>query len=211
MEDLKKTYINLCKEKSDINEHLPTLYSYSKKCNSVTEFGVRSCLSTNAFLYGLCENKNKTTYIGVDPFKHENVSNLENLCKNTNIEFKFIEDSDLNINIDKTDLLFIDSWHCYGQLIRELNLHHTNVNKYIILHDTTVDEFSSEIVRMPHRWQNPTKPIYQQIIKDSGFSEYELVTGLWPAVEKFLTENSEWKLKERFTNNNGLTILEKII
>ena len=82
------------------------------------------------------------------------------------IQTEIIEDSDLNITINKTDILFIDSWHCYGQLIRELDLHHKNVNKYIILHDTTVDEFKSEIIRMPSRWK---KSNYQKIIKDSGF------------------------------------------
>ena len=30
------------------------------------------------------------------------------------------------------------------------------------------------------------KPHYLKIIKDSGFNEYELKTGLWPAIEKFL-------------------------
>ena len=33
--------------------------------------------------------------------------------------------------------------------------------------------------------------------------------GLWPAIEEFLTDNHEWYLKERFENNNGLTILER--
>jgi len=34
--------------------------------------------------------------------------------------------------------------------------------------------------------------------------------GLWPAVEEFINEHPEWKIKERFTNNNGLTILERV-
>ena len=117
----------------------------------------------------------------------------------------------MDIEIEETDILFIDSWHIYGQLIRELNMHHKKVNKYIILHDTTVDGVHSEIVRIPSRWNNRKKPHYLKIIKDSNFNEYELKTGLWPAVEKFLENNKEWKIKERFTNNNGLTILEKIL
>lgn len=210
MDELMKNYNLYCKKESDINEHLPTLFNYAKVCNNVTEFGTRGCLSTYALLYGLCDN-NKKKYTGVDPFKHDNIDKISKICEKTNIEFIFIENSDLHITIENTDLLFIDSWHCYGQLIRELNLHHTNVNKYIILHDTTIDEFESEIVRMPDRWKNPNKPNYQNIIKSSKFSKYELETGLWPAVLDFLSENKNWTIKERFTNNNGLTILEKIL
>lgn len=208
MDILKSKYNNLCNTKSDINEHLPTLFKYTTECNSVTEFGTRSCLSSYSFIYGLSKKVN-TKYVGVDPFKSDEVKELEKICDKIDINFSFIEDSDLNIEIEETDILFIDSWHVYGQLIRELEKHHSKVKKYIILHDTTVDEFTSEIVRIPSRWNNPKKPNYQKIIKDSKFSDYELKTGLWPAVEKFLEEHIEWKIKERFTNNNGLTILER--
>ena len=34
--------------------------------------------------------------------------------------------------------------------------------------------------------------------------------GLWPAVEEFLNEHSEWQLETRYTNNNGLTILKRV-
>ena len=35
--------------------------------------------------------------------------------------------------------------------------------------------------------------------------------GIWPAIEEFLNENKEtWTLKERFRNNNGFTIIERI-
>jgi len=209
MNYFKSKFEKLCQTPSDINEHLLTLYNYALESNSVTEFGTRSCLSTYAFVYGLLQNDN-CKYIGVDPVKSEECKKIEKLCQDLNFNFNFLEDSDLNIDIEETDILFIDSWHVYGQLIRELEKHHNKVNKYIILHDTTVDEFTSEIVRIPSRWNNPKKKNYLKIIKDSNFNEYELKTGLWPAVEKFLKEHKEWKIKERFTNNNGLTILERI-
>jgi hypothetical protein len=34
--------------------------------------------------------------------------------------------------------------------------------------------------------------------------------GLKPAVDDFLNENKNWKIKEIYTNNNGLTILERV-
>ena len=74
----------------------------------------------------------------------------------------------------------------------ELKLHAKKVKKYIILHDTTtfatVDETHYETV----------------------FGMKVNNKGLWLAIEEFLEENKNWKLLERFTNNNGLTILEKI-
>ena len=34
--------------------------------------------------------------------------------------------------------------------------------------------------------------------------------GLWPAVEEFLTQGT-FRLKERYENNNGLTVLERCL
>jgi hypothetical protein len=45
-------------------------------------------------------------------------------------------------------LLFIDTFHVYAHLKRELEWHHNNVEKYIIMHDTTSDEWDGEVVRM---------------------------------------------------------------
>lgn len=46
---------------------------------------------------------------------------------------------------------------------------------------------------------------------DTGIPIDEITRGLWPAVEEFLAEHeNEWKLHERYTNNNGLTILKRV-
>ena len=49
---LEEQYNKCFKTKSDINEHIPTLYKYAKECTSVTEFGTRACISTIGFLNG---------------------------------------------------------------------------------------------------------------------------------------------------------------
>jgi hypothetical protein len=54
--DLETKYLLMCNTPSDINEHIPTLYEYSKTCESVLELGVRSGVSTFAFIKGLSEN-----------------------------------------------------------------------------------------------------------------------------------------------------------
>lgn len=69
------------------------------------------------------------------------------------------------------------------------------------MHDTTVDEWNGETIRMN------MNAIEQSEI--SGFSIEEINKGLWPAIDEFLANNPTWKIKERFTNNNGLTILYK--
>jgi len=59
MEYIKQKYNFLCKNKSDINEHLPTLYRYATQCQSIAELGVRGVISTWALIYGLLNNKKK--------------------------------------------------------------------------------------------------------------------------------------------------------
>ena len=39
---------------------------------------------------------------------------------------------------------------------------------------------------------------------------FHSLIGLMKAIFEFLSQNNNWKIKEIFTNNNGLTILEKI-
>jgi primase-polymerase (primpol)-like protein len=102
---------------------------------------------------------------------------------------------------ERFDLTFIDTWHVYGQLKRELEKFSKITNKYIIMHDTTVDEIYGETIRIG--WNAEKQSI------ESGFSVEEINRGLWPAIEEFLQTNPEWYIKERYTNNNGLTILAR--
>ena len=56
MDAIRYKYNYLCQSYSDINEHLPTLYKYAQECDTVFETGVRGCVSSWAFLYGLLNN-----------------------------------------------------------------------------------------------------------------------------------------------------------
>merc|ERR1712194_188096 len=42
-----------------------------------------------------------------------------------------------------------------------------------------------------------------------GCSLHEVQLGLWPAVQEFLSAQSEWRLARRYTHNHGLTVLER--
>jgi hypothetical protein len=202
MENLKAKYDFLCNTSSDINEHLPTLYKYAKECESVLELGVRGVVSTYAFTYGLLNNEKPIKTIFLNDITPCDIREYLHITKDLDIDVDYKWVNDLELKVDQSyDITFIDTWHVYGQLKRELEKFSKVTKKYIIMHDTTVDEIHGETIRMN---MNP----YIQSVQ-SGIPLDEILKGLWPAVSEFLENNSEWKIKERFTNNNGLTILEK--
>lgn len=200
---LDALYEHHSKAESDIYEHVPTLRKYASLSNIVVEFGVRGGVATSGILRGLLENNNSIKeYIGVDIVKCQQVEFTSKLCNEIGIKYTFLQEDSAKVNIPEVDMLFIDTWHVYGHLKRELQNNHSKVKKYIIMHDTTVDEWIGESIRCNYN--------IKQQIKESGYTEEEIMTGLWPAVDEFLKSHPEWILKERYTNNNGLTILEKI-
>jgi hypothetical protein len=172
---------------SDINEHIDTLYKLSKECDHITEMGVRNVVSTYAFMY-----RNPKKLIGIDLHTNENVLQALNLYP----KWQFIQADTTKIEIEKTDLLFIDTLHIYSQLKKELNLHAKNVKKFIVLHDTNTYGFTDE----PTSWQTP------EIMNNYIVEEKK---GLQPAIIEFLNDNKEWFILEEYTNNNGLTILKR--
>ena len=207
MDSLVIKYNYECQRKSDINEHLPTLRKYAKECESVLELGVRGVVSTWAFTMGLMENSKNTRHIFLNDLNECDISYYLSTTKDLNIDvsYEWIDDLKLEINREY-DLTFIDTWHVYGQLKRELDKFSKCTRKYIIMHDTTVDEIYGETIR----WMGG-RPTAEKQSKSTGIPVDEILKGLWPAIEEFLATHEEWKIKERFTNNNGLTILEKVI
>lgn len=203
MDYVKNKYIHLCKSKSDINEHLPTLYNYATNCESVFETGVRGVVSSWALTYGLLNNNKDKKTIFLNDISPCNINELLENTKSLNIEinYKWINNLDLDLH-ENYDLTFIDTWHIYGQLKRELNKFSKITNKYIIMHDTTVDEWEGETRRM--HWDAEKQSL------ETGFSVEEINKGLWPAIEEFVRDNKNWVIAERFTNNNGLTILKRV-
>jgi hypothetical protein len=47
--------------------------------------------------------------------------------------------------------------------------------------------------------------------EETGIPFQEICKGLGPAISEFLIDNPQWILHEEFTNNNGLTILKKVL
>ena len=197
---LQTRFLEKATNPSDINEHIPTLYRYGLECSHITECGVRSVVSSYAFAFAL-KTKNTNKLIQVDLDWHPNLGVFKEECARENVNVVFHKQSDLECPMEQTELLFIDTWHVYGHLKRELERWNSSVSKYIILHDTTVDEWYGESIRCGMNIDDQ--------VKWSGYPREEITKGLWPAVQEFLESHPEWTIKERYTNNNGLTILSK--
>jgi len=203
MDLVNEKFTQLSNIPSDINEHLPTLEKYARECESILELGVRGVTSSWAFSHGLLNNNKPNKMLIMNDIDECNIFELLYKTANTDLKINYYWINDLNLELDnEVDLTFIDTWHVYGQLKRELAKFSKITKKYIIMHDTTVDEWYGETIR------NDWNAIEQSI--QSGFSLEEINKGLWPAIEEFLQDNPDWKLRKRFTNNNGLTILERI-
>jgi hypothetical protein len=202
MEKVEEKYNSLCCSPSDINEHLPVLYKYAKECKSVLECGVRGCVSSWALVFGLLHNNSETKNILLNDKVECDINELLNETKDLsiNIKYEWINNLDLNVN-ENYDLVFIDTWHIYGHLKRELNKFGPVTNKYIIMHDTTIDEIDGETIRCG--WNA------EQQSQETGYSVDEIRCGLSKAISEFLENNKDWELLEKLTNNNGLTILKK--
>jgi hypothetical protein len=193
-------YGRSCGTPSDIYEHLPTLAKYASECTHVTECGVGSAFSSYALAYGL-KDKPESKLVQVDVKTNPETEEFQRDCASEGFNTVFFQMSDLECPLEDTDLLFIDTWHVYGQLKRELARWHPCVRKYIILHDTVVDGLHGEAVRM-------NKNI-DEWSRMSGFPSDEIRKGLVYAVNEFLAEHCEWVVHAHFMNNNGLTVLTR--
>jgi hypothetical protein len=185
---IRDNYHQACKTPSDINEHLEVLYDLAKECSHITEMGVRSVVSTWAFMY-----RNPSVLVGIDLHVHPNIDEALKVYPN----WKFIQADTLKIDIEPTELLFIDTLHIYSQLKKELFKHAKKAKKYIVLHDTTTYGQNDE----PTDWQTP------EIMENY---QTENKKGLIPAIDEFLEANKEWYIYRQYTNNNGLTILKRV-
>src|SRR3990167_9651099 len=119
MKTLLEKYEELCNQPSDINEHLPVLRDYASRCNHITEMGVRGVVSTYAFLMGLPEK-----LIGYDIGEYkEQVAECKAIAEAEKLNWNFIIADVLQVGIEATDFLFIDTFHTATQLQKELKLH----------------------------------------------------------------------------------------
>tara|TARA_B100000963_G_scaffold283672_1_gene252382 strand:+ start:1413 stop:1976 length:564 start_codon:yes stop_codon:yes gene_type:complete len=166
---------------SDINEHLDLLKSLANEVNHVTEIGTRTGVSTRAFL------SSNVILRAYDLSLDARVKELFKYAKDNGKDVEYIKGNILDEDIEETDLLFIDTWHCYEQLFAELTLHAPKVKKYIVFHDTQTFGTSSEC-----------------------FMGQIGSNGLLPAIIHYIIKYpNTWRFKIHRTNNNGLTVIQR--
>jgi cephalosporin hydroxylase len=193
IEELYKGYKSkpIVYKSKDIYEHLPVIRKYASEVGHVTEMGVRWGASTIAI--GVANPKKMISY---DITKTYDMLKVVSLLEASEIDFSFILGDTLNIEIEETQMLFIDTLHTYNQLSKELELHEGKVTNYIILHDT--ESFGRK-----------DESIYShasQTLKEMKKGK----VGLMTAVEDFLEVNKSWVIEKHYKNNNGLTVLARI-
>lgn len=160
--------------------------------------GVTSSYAFGAALAG----KEGARMVMVDLDTNNAVQRFLEEAEDEGVDAVFYQQSDLDCPLEETELLFIDTWHVYGHLKRELERWHPVVKKYIALHDTEVDGVYGESLRCGMDTAKQSL--------ETGIPEEEIRCGLLPAVQEFLAGHPEWKLREQLLNNNGLTVLERV-
>lgn len=206
MDIIVSNFIRECNTESDINEHLPTLYKYAQESESVFETGVRGCVSSWAILFGLMHNNKPKKMMLMNDIDACNITALLDTVKMLQpgeIDVGYIWKNNLELELSETfDMTFIDTWHVYGQLKRELAKFAPVTNKYILMHDTTVDKIYGETLRAGLDAAEQSR--------QTGFPVAEIICGLGKAVDEFLAANPKWILLKEYTNNNGLTVLKRV-
>jgi GT2 family glycosyltransferase len=178
LDEVERRYLRCRDVPSDINQHLPILRAYADRCESVTEFGAgRSSWS----LLHARPKRFRSYDLEGDP-RGVHVREIEEVGRSIGVDAAFALGNSLEITIEPTDLLFINTLHTYVQLTRELERHAPRVRKYILLHDTET---------YGERGEDGASP------------------GLMGAVDDFLMKHFDWKMRDHLKHNNGLTILER--
>ncbi len=196
---LMKEYREFSMMKTEINEHLPTLYSLAREVDSIVEFGVCYGKSTRALLAS--GTKLRSYDVWIEP----RVLELFEYSKSIGNDVEYIKQNSIKAEIDECDMLFIDSWHHYYQLRKELKLHSSKVKKYLVFHDTVSCGSSGENWKS---WGNGSQIEYETLCRDLDTDKIDNV-GINNAIFEFLSEHPEWRVKKHYKNNNGLTVLEK--
>jgi hypothetical protein len=173
--NLSEQFEKVCLEISDINEHCRKLYELALECQHVTEFGVRAGNSTTAFLAA-----KPATLVCYDINPCPVIETLKIFASET--ELVFHQESTLDCEIQKTDLLFIDTLHDSDQIEKELAKHGNKSGKYLVFHDTETFGVHGETKGRE---------------------------GIRKPIADFVTRNDHWEIHQIFTNNNGLTILKR--
>lgn len=173
---------------------------------SITEFGVRFGMSTSSFMLGLADQRqlfglhSQRKITGYDIRMFGDMDLYKQIAGSLGISFNFHVASSLESQIEDTDLLLLDTLHCYGQLRRELELHHSSVRHFIVLHDTM--QFGKTAL-------GDCDAIESQVLQ-LGWDKAEVTDGIEAAFHDFLAEHREWEEQVSVKHGTGTTVLKRV-
>ncbi len=175
---LELEYQAACARPTDIHMHLPQLKFMANMCDHVTEFGVRSGESSRAILSSSARHVRM-----YDLNLEDSVRQLVHHAQQVGKDVQYVSADTLQLQIEQTDMLFIDTLHTHDQLLGELRRHAWRVNRFLAFHDTHTFGLRDE----------------------DGYTG----AGLLPAILTYMTETRCWNVIYHTIHNNGFTILER--
>lgn len=160
---------------SNMQREIMMINKYAKLCDHITEFGFGLGRSAASIMV-----TRPKTFISYDIRDYGPRKLFEEIALKENVNFKFILGDTSKVEIEPTEMIFIDSWHTFEHKELEFKLHCKNVSKYILLHDTRTCGNKGEDGSTP------------------GFIQ---------AIRNFLEREKNWYVKEIQYDGNGITVL----
>ena len=133
--------------------------------DSITEFGHYQGCSTAVWLKCLPKK-----LISIDYATYLPQEEYKAIARELDIDFRIIIEDDLKVDIDETDLLFIDTMHTEDHTYLELKKHSNKVKKYIAFHDVNPEKFTTQ--KGIDRWLSEESTKWEKIyhdVDDCGF------------------------------------------
>jgi hypothetical protein len=131
---------------------------------TITEFGPFQGCSTAAWL-----SLRPKKFVTVDQGVSLDVDLYKKAAEEINVDFQFIQGSDLEIDIEPCELLFIDTVHTEEHTYQELQRHADKVSRYLVFHDVVEPRFGT-LAGIKRWWKDhPEWKLKYQDLDDCGF------------------------------------------
>lgn len=129
-------YRHMCHTASDINEHLEFMHDLcvSENAQQVVELGVRTGVSTVAFLHAMDITGGHVWSCDIQPPQVP-----AEVSQHPRWTCAVGDDLWLAGEAPECDVLFIDTSHAYQHTLDELNAYSAKARKVILLHDTQLE------------------------------------------------------------------------
>ena len=219
LDSIDTAYDHFKSLQTNCSEHYETLRKYARQCCSVTELGSGDMIATWPLLRGLSESESSRTAtsqskwmtcVDIKP-SSPTFETLAGIARaSAGIKLSFIQGDSLKLKIRETDMMLIDTLHCYAQLKKELVKHAPNVKRYIAILNTDVYGETSELVREFYHYD------IDSVCERLKCSHSDACAGVKRAIQEFVSPDPDaasssapWMISETRDNNNGLVILER--